>query len=116
MTRLIEIRTYRLKPDTNDRFHEAMRDRAVPFIRSKGMDVVAFGASDHEEQTYFLVRAYADRSALETEQSEFYGSTKWRDGPRRELIEHIDSYVNTLITLSDDAIESIRNSNKHLQA
>ncbi len=115
MTRLIEIRTYRLKPGSYGIFHETMRDRAVPFIKSKGMDVVAFGGSDHEEQTYFLVRAYRDRSALEAEQTAFYGSSEWRDGPRRELIEHIETYVNTLITLSSDAVESIRTLNADLQ-
>lgn len=116
MTRLIEIRTYKLKPDSNQRFHEAMRDRAVPFIRSKGMDVVAFGASDHEDQSYFLIRAYTDRSSLEAEQKTFYGSAAWRDGPRGELVVHIETYMNTLILLSPDAVESIRDSNKHLQA
>ena len=111
MSRLIEIRTYRLKPGTHTAFHESMRDRAVPFIKSKGMDVVAFGSSDHEEETYFLVRAYKDRAALEQQQADFYGSAEWQQGPRQELIGHIETYMNTLIYVSPEAVESMRSLN-----
>ena len=38
---------------------------AVPMLRAKGMDVVAYGRSDHEEETYFLIRSYQSREALE---------------------------------------------------
>lgn len=112
MSRLVEIRTYRLKVGTHSAFDEAMRERAVPFIKSAGMDVVAFGRSDHEEETYFLARAYDDRAALEKQQSEFYGSDGWRNGPRQELVEHIEAYVNTLIYLSSEAVESMRSLNQ----
>lgn len=79
------------------------------------MDVVAFGASDHEETTYFLIRAYENRAALEAEQAAFYGSPEWQNGPRQELVDHIETYTNTLITLSTEAVESIRALNLHLQ-
>jgi len=111
MTRLVEIRTYRLKPGSLSAFHEAMRDRAVPFIRSKGMDVVAFGKSDHEEETYFLARSYESRAALEREQSAFYGSQEWRMGPREALVMHIETYMNTLLSMSQEAVESLRACN-----
>jgi hypothetical protein len=77
MPRLLEIRTYRLNPGEMDAFHHAMQTKVVPLLKSKGMDVVAHGRSDHEEETYFLARAYASREALEKEQTEFYGSG-WR--------------------------------------
>jgi hypothetical protein len=112
MTRLIEIRTYRLKPGSLGVFREAMSERAVPFMRSKGIDVVAFGASDHEEETFFLIRAYDNRAALESEQTDFYGSPEWLDGPRQALVEHIEDYVNTLIVLSPEAVESVRTLNQ----
>lgn len=84
MTHLLEIRTHRLKPGTIDAFHDAVRLKAVPMLRSTGMDVVAYGRSDHEEEHYFLVRAYASRAELENEQADFYGSEQWKNGPRSE--------------------------------
>jgi quinol monooxygenase YgiN len=112
MNRLLEIRTYRLKPGTFAAFHDAMHNRAVPMLKSKGMDVVAYGRSNHEEETYFLVRSYPSREALEAEQAQFYGSPEWRRGPRPELLERIESYVNTLLWVSPLAVESIRAENQ----
>jgi quinol monooxygenase YgiN len=112
MNRLLEIRTYRLKPGTIDAFHDAVRMRAVPMLRSKGMDVVAYGRSNHEEETYFLMRAYASREALEKEQADFYGSQEWKAGPRRELVDRIETYMNTLIWASEAAVASLREVNQ----
>jgi quinol monooxygenase YgiN len=111
MRRLLEIRTYRLKPGTLAAFHDAMHDLAVPMIRSAGMDVVAYGKSDHEEETYFLIRSYASRESLEAEQATFYGSSQWRDGPRSALVDRIDAYVNTLVWISTLGVEDIRAHN-----
>lgn len=111
MNRLIEIRTYRLKPGTLEAFHQAVHERAVPMLRSKGMDVVAYGRSDHEEESYYLVRAYESREALEAEQAAFYGSPEWRDGPRGALVDRIETYLNTLLWVSRDAVESMRELN-----
>ncbi|WP_093443133.1 antibiotic biosynthesis monooxygenase [Variovorax sp. 770b2] len=77
MNRLLEIRTYRLKPGTLEAFHKAVHERAVPMLRSKGMDVVTYGRSDHEEEAYHLVRAYESREALEAGQAR---STDLRNG------------------------------------
>lgn len=112
MNRLVEIRTYRLKPGSIAEFHDAVHHRAVPFLREAGMDVVAYGRSDHEEETYFLIRAYESREALEAQQDRIYGSQEWRQGPRPALVERIETYVNTLIWASPTAIENIRSQNQ----
>jgi quinol monooxygenase YgiN len=108
MNRLLEIRTYRLKPGTIDDFHAAMHGSAVPMLRGAGMDVVAYGRSDHEEETYFLIRAYDSREALDAEQGRFYGSEAWRQGPREALVSRIETYMNTLLWASPEAVESLR--------
>lgn len=111
MKRLIEVRTYRLKPGTLPAFHDAMHTRAVPMLRSKGMDVVTYGRCDHEEETYHLVRAYKNREALEAEQGAFYGSAEWREGPRSALVDRIETYLNTLLWVSREAVDGMRTLN-----
>ncbi|MDP9991060.1 hypothetical protein [Variovorax boronicumulans] len=80
----------------------------MPMLRSKGMDVVTYGKSDHEEATYHLVRAYGSREALEAEQAAFYGSSEWREGPRSALVDRIETYRNTLLWVSPEGIDSMR--------
>ncbi|WP_374558456.1 putative quinol monooxygenase [Thermomonas sp.] len=108
--RLVEIRTYRLKPGTADRFLTAFRE-ALPLVRESGMDVVAFGRSDHEQESFHLVRAYRDRAHLEAQQEAFYTSDAWRRGPREPLVACIDDYLNTLLWLSEQGVEDLRRSN-----
>jgi NIPSNAP len=108
MKKLVEIRTYLLKPGTQADFHAAMVEQALPMVRASGMDVVAFGTSSHEQDTYFLARAYADQASMVAQQNAFYNSDAWRQGPRALLVDRIDSYLNTLLWLSDAAIEDMR--------
>jgi hypothetical protein len=110
-TRLVEIRTYLLKPAALEDFHQAMVQNALPMVRAFGMDVVAFGRSQHEQETYFLARAYDSLEHLQTQQDSFYSSAAWRQGPRELLVSRIDSYLNTLLWLSAESIEDMRRLN-----
>lgn len=108
--KLIEIRTYKLKPGSAERFVLAFQD-ALPVIRASGMDVVAFGRSDHEHESFYLVRAYKDRAHLEAQQGAFYASDTWRKGPREPLVACIEDYLNTLLWLSEQSVEDLRANN-----
>jgi NIPSNAP len=111
MDRLVEIRSYKLKPGTMEAFHAAVVASAVPMLRRWGTDVVAFGPSVHEADCYFLVRAYADLADLSSRQDAFYGSSEWRDGPRHSIVSRIESYLSTVLRLSPESIEDLRRSN-----
>lgn len=108
--KLVEIRTYKLKPGTAEHFVSAFQN-ALPLVRESGMDVVAFGRSDHEHESFYLVRAYNDRVQLEAQQDAFYSSDAWRNGPREPLIACIDGYLNTLVWLSEQSVEDLRSHN-----
>lgn len=111
MKRLVQIRSYQLRPDALMPFHRAFLERCVPMLREWGHDVIAFGPSPHEADTYYLVRAYADLADLNTRQDAFYGSPQWREGPREAVLAMIDRYLDTVLWLSPDSIEDLRHGN-----
>jgi len=111
MKRLVEIRAYKLKPDTAGTFHGAVLAKAVPMLREWGTEVVAFGPSAHEPDTYYLIRAYDSLADLTTRQEAFYGSEAWRDGPRESIVPLIESYLSTVLWLSPESIDDLRRSN-----
>ena len=78
--RLVEIRSYQLKAHTAKAFHQLVSEQSVPLLRQWGTDVVAYGISAHEENGYFLIRAYQDRADLQQSQDQFYASEAWRSG------------------------------------
>jgi hypothetical protein len=108
MNRLVEIRSYKLKPGSAVELHRIVSEQAVPMLREWGTDVVAFGPSAHEADTYFLVRSYENLADLNTRQDAFYGSGAWRSGPREAVVEKIGSYLNTVLWLSQEAIDNLR--------
>lgn len=108
--KLVEIRTYKLKPGSAGQFVAAFQE-ALPLVRKSGMDVVAFGRSDHEHETFYLIRAYSDRAQLEAQQETFYSSDAWRQGPREPLVACLDDYLNTLLWLPEQSVEDLRANN-----
>jgi hypothetical protein len=111
MQRLIEIRSYKLKPGAAAEFDRLIRGMALPMLRAAGMEVVACGASTHEADTYFLVRAYADLADLNRQQDAFYGSAAWRQGPREAVLACIDHFLNTVLWLSPEGVDDLRRAN-----
>lgn len=111
MRRLVEIRSYRLKPGAAREFHDIVVSRAVPMLHDSGIEVVAFGPSPHGPDTYFLVRAFDSLEHRVAQEEAFYGSEAWRNGPREEIISRIDSYLETVLWLSPGSIEDLRRSN-----
>jgi hypothetical protein len=108
MTRTVEIRSYKLHPNAGPAFERVFRERAEPIVRGHGMDVVAFGKSAHDENVYFLIRAFDSFAHLTQSEDEFYGSEAWRNGPREALLSHIESYQDTVLMLSAEAVERLR--------
>ena|SRR4026209_733399 len=111
MNRLVEIRSYKLKPGTSESFHGAVGSSAIPMLVRWGTDVVAFGPSQHEDDTDFLIRAYDDLADLNARQDAFYSSDEWRNGPREQIVSCIESYLSTVLWLSPESIDDLRRSN-----
>ena len=97
MEGVIEIRTYELKPGTGAEFHRTVVDESLPMLERWGVEVVAFGPSLDDDDSYFLIRAYASLAELQRSQDEFYGSDEWRSGPREAIVSRIESSISVVI-------------------
>jgi len=106
--RVLEIRGYNLKPGTRDRFHQLFLREALPLLQRSRIDIVAYGPSLHDDDSYFLMRSF--RSTDERQQTEdaFYGSKEWRSGPREAVLSHIISYTTIVITIDDETLGGLR--------
>jgi hypothetical protein len=52
MNHFVEIRSYNLKPGTRDEFHRLFLEGAFPMLQRWDVDVVAYGPSLHDENSY----------------------------------------------------------------
>jgi len=108
MTRLVEIRSYRLHRGSRPRFDRLFRDEARPLLKRWNIDVVAYGGSPDDATAAFLIRSYADdQDRLRLEEA-FYGSEDWRQGPRVRILACIETYTDTLLTLDVRTVDGLR--------
>jgi NIPSNAP len=108
MTRVVEIRSYRLKPGTQDEYDRLFREAALPLLQRAGVDVVRAGRSLDDPNGYHLIRSFADLGDRERREAAFYGSDAWRKGPREAVLACIEAYVDAVIELDDAAVDALR--------
>jgi ketosteroid isomerase-like protein len=109
-TRVVEIRSYNLKPGTRDRFHTLFLTEALPMLRRWKVDVVGYGPSLHDQDSYFLMRAFDSVAIRQKDEDAFYGSEEWIKGPRERVLADIGSYTTVVIRLDEATLRGLRNA------
>jgi hypothetical protein len=104
--RIYAIRSYNLKPGVRGEFHNLVLKEAIPMLTRWKFNVVDFGPSVHDENSYFIIRGYANIADMEQQENSFYGSEEWKKGPREAVLGHILNYTTIVIT-EEDLYQSI---------
>ena len=115
-SRVVEIRSYNLKPGSRDRFHQLFLREALPMLHRWKVDVVAYGPSLHDSDSYFLMRGFPSVSARQTSEDAFYGSDEWKKGPREAVLAEIVSYTTVVINVDEATLSGLRNTGRQMPA
>ena len=108
MNHFLEIRSYTLKPGTRREFHRLFTEEAFPLLKRWNVDVVAYGPSLHDENSYYLMRHYNSLTQREESENAFYGSNEWRQGPREAILDLIENYSEIVLELDHVVLEGLR--------
>ena len=108
MKHFVEIRSYNLKPGTREEFHRIFLKEAFPMLQRWNVDVVAYGPSLHDQDSYFLMRRFDSLFQREESENAFYGSDEWKQGPRESIIALIDSYTEIILELDESTLRGLR--------
>lgn len=108
-SRVVEVRSYNLKPGTRDRFQETFLKEALPMLKRWKVDVVAYGPSRHDTDSWFLMRAFDSVDQRQKDEDAFYGSEEWKQGPRERILADIVSYTTIVIDVDDATLRGLRN-------
>lgn len=109
---VIEVRSYNLKPGTRARFNDLFLREALPMLQRWKVDVVAYGPSLHDENSYYLMRAFPGVEERQRSEDAFYGSDEWLKGPREAILAAIDSYTTIVIRLDDVTLRGLRRTGR----
>lgn len=107
---VLEIRSYNLRPGVRDDFHRRFERESLPLLARMQVDVVAYGPSQHDADSYFLMRAFASAEARQRAEDAFYGSPEWLNGPRAAVLAAIESYATVVIHVDDATLKGLRHT------
>ena len=105
---MVEIRSYNLKTGTRDEFNRLFEREALPLLQRFKVDVVAYGPSLHDADSYFLMRSFPSLADRQQSEDAFYGSDDWRKGPREAVLACIESYTTVVVPVDDASLRSLR--------
>jgi len=108
MNHFVEIRSYNLKPGTRDEFHRLFVKAAFPMLKRWNVDVVAYGPSLHDENSYYLMRRFDSLAQREQSEDAFYSSDEWRQGPREAIVSLIENYTEVVLELDEATLQGLR--------
>ena len=108
MNHFIEIRSYNLRTGTRQEFHRLFLEEALLLLRRWSVDVVSYGPSLHDENSYYLIREFNSLSHREESECAFYGSDDWRHGPRERILALIENYTKIVLELDGATVAGLR--------
>jgi hypothetical protein len=112
---VFEILTLEIKAGRRDEFHKVYLTQSVPLLKKWNFDLVAYGPSLHDANSYYVIRRFKSLEDREKSEDAFYSSNDWKSGPRDAIMGLVDHFAyavasaETLKTVGA-AIESDRHS------
>ena len=107
LDRILEIRTYKLRPGGGAQLDRIFREGALPMLLRHGIHVVGYGQSRLDPDSYFLARSYACLEAREAALAEFYGSDEWLQQFDTDVMALIESYHTVVIGTEEPFVEAV---------
>jgi hypothetical protein len=104
---ITEIRIYKLKENTAAEFNSAFTEQSLPMMKRWKVNVVDFGFSLIDKDSFYLIRNYESLEHRKTSQDSFYGSDEWINGPEKAIMECIETYNTSIINSDELKIEKI---------
>jgi hypothetical protein len=96
-TMVTEIRVYKLKTNMSEKFTEVFTKQSLPILKRWKVDVVDFGFSLVDPNSFYLIRNYQSIEQRELSQKAFYGSDEWINGPEKDIMDCIETYYTTVV-------------------
>lgn len=101
---IVEMRTYRLKPGSRERFLEIFRSRSMPEHARLGMRILGPFPSIEDPDVFFFMRGFPDLASREPMKAQFYEGELWKRELEGILMPMIERYDVVLVDDPDGLI------------
>jgi hypothetical protein len=102
---IIEMRTYKLKPGSREKFLAIFRTQSMPAHAEIGMRILGPWPSIEDRNVFFFMRGFPDLRSREPMKAKFYEGRLWKQELESVLMPMIESFD---VVLVDDAEGLVR--------
>lgn len=95
--RIVEMRTYRIKPGRRAEFLEIFRTRSMPAHREIGMKIIGPFPSIEDPDVFFFMRGFPDLASRQPMKDAFYEGPLWKGELEAKLMPMIEKYDVVLV-------------------
>lgn len=97
---IIEMRTYRTKPDLRSQFRDIFRAKSLPARAALGIPILGPFLSLDDPDVFFFMRGFPDLDSRDGLKASFYEGNLWKQELEALLMPLLDKYD---VVLVDDA-------------
>ena len=98
---VLELRIVRLHHGRRNEFAVRFHDQLLPMLRSHGMEIIHYGPSLHDEDSFFLIRAWPSVEERQATLDTMYGGADWLMNQEPYLLDMIHS-MDTCVLDADE--------------
>jgi NIPSNAP len=89
---IVEMRTYKTKPDCRAKFLEIFRGKSIPAHEEIGMTILGPFLSVEDPETFFFMRGFPDLASREPMKEKFYEGELWKRELEGLLMPMLERY------------------------
>ena len=105
---IVEVRSYRIKPGKREEFIKLFETRAVPAMRSYGMQVTGPFLDVENPHKFVFLRSFPTLEERERMRDAFYGGDLWKKELEGLAMPLLESYDVILCEASQGCVFDIR--------
>ena len=107
MPRVVEMRTYKLKPGNRVEFLKIFVEKSLPAHDKIGMKIIGPFLSIEDADTFFFMRFFPTLAARDGMKSEFYDGPLWKNELEAVLMPMIERYDVVLVEDSAEILATL---------
>ncbi len=101
---IIEMRTYKIKPEKRSEFLEIFRSKSIPAHAEIGMKILGPFLSVEDPDTFFFMRGFPDLASRGPMKAKFYEGEQWKRELENVMMPMLEKYDVVLVEDTDGQI------------
>jgi len=107
---LLEVLIYKISPGKREAFHQALQHSALPRMERAGLTLVGFGPSRHDQDSYYLLRAYPSMEYHAQTLGRHYQDLGWLEQHHPELSPMVETCSVVVVPCEPEGIEKLKHT------